>query len=383
MLSVRTTGWTSELKRISCGQRLSELDSGSRDNNYNLLRMIAAAAVIFTHSYALTGHPASEPLRARFPDQEITIARLGVMVFFVISGYLVTKSLVRRGSVARFVEARVLRIYPALIAAVLVSLAIGAWASPLPLTSFLAHEQVTRYVLVNTTMLHYQVEFFLPGVFLELPNSIVNGSLWTLPSEVRMYVLVGLFGVSGLLKTRLAFLLAVLGLSGFCLWNPELSSKLVGVVYLATCFAAGASCFLLRTSLPISTPLMAIFSFLAVAAIGTPLFRPALHIAVVYGTFWFAYVPGGILRHYNRIGDYSYGTYIYAWPVQQLILTNHPGMTPQPLAVFAMLATLPFAIASWHLLEHPLLRLKGRTAISRMAGTRGRLGTRILARKNP
>ncbi|MCP5059067.1 MAG: acyltransferase [bacterium] len=382
MQPVETADRIGELKRMFRGRPLSTLDSGGRDNNYNLLRMAAAVAVIVTHSYALSGRSASEPLRAAYPDQELTIARLGVMVFFVISGYLVTKSFVSRGSVAQFVEARVLRIYPALIAAVLVSLAIGAWASPLPLESFLAHKQVTRYFLVNTTMLHYQVEFFLPEVFWDLPNRIVNGSLWTLPSEVRMYVFVGLLGVLGLLKTRLLFLMALLGLGGLCLSNPALASRLVGTTYLAVYFAAGAFCFLFRTALPISTPLMALFSLLAIAASGTPFFRPGVHIAVVYGTFWFAYVPGGILRSYNRIGDYSYGTYIYAWPVQQLILTNSPGVTPLPLAAFATLATLPFAIASWHLLEHPVLRLKGRTWISRMAGTRGRLMAMILARKN-
>ncbi|MFQ5508345.1 MAG: acyltransferase family protein [Leptospirillia bacterium] len=370
-----------KLKRMFRGRTLSELDTGSRDNNYNLLRMMAAVAVIFTHSYALSGYVALEPLRNAFPDQKVTFARMGVMVFFAISGYLVTKSFVCRGSVAQFIEARVLRIYPGLVAAILFSLGVAAWATTLPLERFLSHGHTARYLLVNTTMLLPHVQLTLPGVFRDLPNFGVNGSIWTLPSEVRMYVFVGLFGVLGVLKSRLLFPVAVLGLGALCLSNPALSSMLVGVDYLAIYFAIGAFCYLFRSVIPISTPLMVLFLLALVAALGTPMFGLMAYATVAYGTFWFAYVPGGVLRHYNRIGDYSYGTYIYAWPVQQVILSNAPDMMPLPLAAFATLSTLPFAIVSWHLLEHPVLRLKGRTVMSRMAGTRRRLMTMVRARK--
>jgi peptidoglycan/LPS O-acetylase OafA/YrhL len=81
---------------------------------------------------------------------------------------------------------------------------------------------------------------------------------------------------------------------------------------------------------------------------------------LVYAVFWFAYVPDGWIRKYNDLGDYSYGLYIYAFPVQQTLAALRPGIAPLPmfLAAFPLVAGL--AVVSWHVVEKPSLALKER-----------------------
>jgi len=107
-----------------------------RNNNFNLLRFLAATAVIFSHSYALTGHGMEEPL-LQWSAGATYFGVLGVTVFFIISGFLVSKSFVERKTVGAFAAARALRIFPALIAATLFSVLLAGALSTLPWREFL------------------------------------------------------------------------------------------------------------------------------------------------------------------------------------------------------------------------------------------------------
>jgi peptidoglycan/LPS O-acetylase OafA/YrhL len=349
---------------------LSELDTGGRDNNYNLLRLTAAFLVIVTHSYAITGRQNSEPLYPLAHDAFFSLGMLAVYVFFMISGYLVTKSFVSRHSLAAYAEARILRIYPALIVAVLFSMAVGAWFTTWPIGPFLAHPQTHRFALYNMTLLNYRIAFVLPGVFEHHPYPLVNGSLWTLPSEVRMYAAVGLLGALGLLRRRWTFALGLGAIVAAALAFGGNAIPFLGAFRLAPFFAVGACAYVFRAVIPVSTPLLVLLAAGVVASAGTPWLKPMVYVTLAYGTFWFAYVPGGFLRRFNRLGDYSYGTYIFAFPIQQTIRAVFPGVTPMQMVALAFAATLPLAALSWHFLEHPMLRLKGRTWLSRLEGKR-------------
>jgi len=79
---------------------------------------------------------------------------------------------------------------------------------------------------------------------------------------------------------------------------------------------------------------------------------------IAYIVLWLAYVPGGWLRAYNRVGDYSYGVYIYAFPVQQALIASFPDMGAMGVFLSATAITLPLAIASWHYIEKPALARK-------------------------
>ena len=159
-----------------------------RDNNFNLIRFVAATLVLFSHSFALSiGSSDAEPLRASIG---MTWGDIAVDIFFITSGFLIANSFLTRSNVLVFLWSRALRIFPALIIAVLFCVfVIGIAFTSLEPKEYLAHDQTQRYLIKNI-MLVGGIEYSLPGVFSENPFShAVNGSLWTMPYEVKMYML--------------------------------------------------------------------------------------------------------------------------------------------------------------------------------------------------
>jgi peptidoglycan/LPS O-acetylase OafA/YrhL len=339
--------------------RLSALAHG-RDNNFQLIRLLSATAVVLFHSYALTNHWEDEPLWQRIP--ELNLGALGVGCFFVISGYLITQSWLARGRILPFVAARVLRIYPALIGAVVLSLILAGFSSALDWRSFLAHPQTVDFVLHVTPA--WEMRYRLPGAFPTNPMPHdVNGSLWTLPIELRLYIAVLIVGVAGLLARRLVWLAALCALLALYLWHPEwfpwppydLATR--GLVLM---FALGSLASVWRGAMPVSLTVAAVALLLVIfnpagLARGV-LFAPLLAYIVLV----VAYHPRLTWPAFNRLGDYSYGVYVYSFPIQQTLIERIPGIEPVPLFALALPLTLVVAVLSWHYIERPALGLKSR-----------------------
>ena len=192
--------------------KLSNFTQG-RDNNFNLIRIVAALAVLITHSFALAmGTSDAEPFRQSLG---ITMGEIAVDIFFIASGFLVTASLLTRQSVIEFVWARVLRIFPALlIMLILTVFGLGVFFTSLSFPSYISDSKTYIYLLKCATLIR-GVDFTLPGVFDENPyNNMVNGSLWTMPYEIKMYVILLLiFVVSRVINTTR---LRIIGLAIIC-----------------------------------------------------------------------------------------------------------------------------------------------------------------------
>ena len=339
--------------------RLSALAHG-RENNFQLIRLAAATSVVLFHSYALTNHWTDEPLWRRIP--ELNFGALGVACFFVISGFLVTQSWLTRARIVPFVAARVLRIYPALISAVALTIALAGMSSTLDWASFLMHPQTLDYVLHVAPA--WEMKYRLPGAFATNPfPHEVNGSLWTLPIELRLYVAVFAAGVAGLLARRVAWFAALWMLLALFLWRPDwfptppFDAATRDLVLL---FALGSLACVWRDAIPISLTLATMAILLVIVnpaelARG-PLFAPLLAYVVLV----VAYHPRLTWPAFNRVGDYSYGVYVYSFPIQQTIAQRVPGIEPMPLFALALVATVVIAALSWHCLEQPALGLKSR-----------------------
>ena len=173
---------------------INTLGHRGRNNNLNLLRFVAASMVLLSHSFALsTGTWQAEPLVNIIG---MSLGSIAVDIFFVVSGFLVTGSMLSRKSVYAFLWARALRIYPALLIAILFCvLLIGTVFTTHPLNSYFLDSETQKYLLKNVIMV-FGSTGHLPGVFENLPfKNAVNGSLWTLPWELRMYVLMAMFGL--------------------------------------------------------------------------------------------------------------------------------------------------------------------------------------------
>lgn len=350
--------------------RLDDLSRG-RDNNFNLLRMLAAAGVLVSHAYPITRGPGAEqPLEHLLGG--ITLGALCVYVFFAISGFFIAQSFERSATIGAFLRARALRLFPALAVVLGITVLVaGLWLAAAPPRVYWA--ATPEYLVRNATLFFLRYE--LPGVFEGNPyGPAINGSLWTLNYEVLCYLGIFLAGIAGLLRRRLgmtALLLAFAAIYAAAMAVP-LPMRLHLLLDLGLPFAVGTAFYLWRDRIVLSLP--AALGFLAAAAAVraipalAPAFKPVFVLALSYAVFVAGHLPGR-LRSYNRLGDYSYGTYIYAFPVQQLVVFW--GVTlPLVNIVAALPLTLLCAVLSWHLIERPALRLKARPMRSAFAGLR-------------
>jgi peptidoglycan/LPS O-acetylase OafA/YrhL len=98
---------------------------------------------------------------------------------------------------------------------------------------------------------------------------------------------------------------------------------------------------------------------IAALSYGTAVYEFVLQIALAYGVFWFALIPGGAIRRFNELGDYSYGLYIFAWPMMQTAFLIAPELSPHELFILSTPAILLAAAASWHWVERPALDAHG------------------------
>jgi peptidoglycan/LPS O-acetylase OafA/YrhL len=249
------------------------------------------------------------------------------------------------------------------VAATLVMLALAAWSSALPAARFWRDPQTLDYVM--HTPFGFAVRHFLPGAYAGNPGAgAVNGSLYTLPFELRLYVAVALAGVAGVLARRSVAVATIVGLLAIGLMRPDWIDRAFDagadqhVGTLPLLFALGMLAFLWRDVIPMSlVGALAALAIIAVDPAGlarTLLFAPLLAYLVLI----FAYHPRLRWRAYNRVGDYSYGMYVYAFPIQQTLVERIPGIAPPALFALALPVTLALAVVSWHALEHPLLGLK-------------------------
>jgi peptidoglycan/LPS O-acetylase OafA/YrhL len=355
-----------------------------RGNNFDALRLVAATLVIFSHAFLLSqGRQDEEPLMTVTGGQ-VPLGVVGVFVFFVISGFLVTQSWEMTGSAWRYAAKRALRIYPALAVCILLcTFVLGPLVTQRALGDYLRDADTYDFLFNNLWLNtdHSQ----LPGViFTRFPfGGIVDGPLWTLPAEVAMYAMVLVLGLLRLLRLVVLVPLLVLGLVSIWL-DTAMSGWFTGTVaWLLAFFVAGMILYKLRRR-PIFTPRIALVAAIGLAA-GTqlnglirlfPSIDPAFRIAggapvntfallfALFGSYLVIYlarerrlpvIPAA------RFGDFSYGLYIYGWPVEQTLLYLTGGalawwqLFPPALAVSAALAFL-----SWHLIEKRALRLKPR-----------------------
>lgn len=337
--------------------RLGALSSG-RDNNLNLIRMLAAFAVLVSHAWPIDlGLGTPEPLKALVGQ---SLGTLAVYIFFVISGFLITASFERSRSTARFVTARALRLFPGLfVSLTLVAFCMGPLVTTLPVPAYLTDTGTWAFMLRNMSL--FSPQYTLPGVFETNPFPAVEGSIWTLIHEVLCYVMVLLAGLAGLLgsQRRMMVFLALYA-AGWALTQlgpipfPE---RALTLQTLSLPFVLGMMGWIWRDRIVLSVWGMLALMLVWFGLRQTGLAFPALVVFIAYATAWLAFVPGGLLRYYNRLGDYSYGIYIYAFPLQGLVVWLFGSLGPGLHILVVTFPVIIVSVASWHLVEEPALRL--------------------------
>lgn len=341
---------------------------GGRDNNLNLIRILAAGAVLVSHAFALVaGDEMAEPLRA---TTGLSLGQYAVAIFFGISGLLIARSFDRRQTFAHFCIARFLRLWPALLVVLtLTAFALGPIVTSLRTSEYFASLQTWAYVPRNASLAFRND--LLPGVFGRNPyGAATNGSLWSLFYEVACYAGVVVIGCIGGLRRKplfAAFFLAVLiahGWSVFAAPSGGIAYRLDIMFFVGLPFALGMAVYVWRESVRLSPQGLAFVWVMVLAVSSTAFFSSAIMAALVYTSLWLAFVPKGTVLRYNDLGDFSYGVYIFAYPVQQTLVDLWPGHSPWLNIAASVPVTLTLSIASWHLIEKRAL------AYSKSAGDR-------------
>jgi peptidoglycan/LPS O-acetylase OafA/YrhL len=331
----------------------------TRANNFDALRLVAAGLVIFSHSFLIAeGTDAHEPL-VMLTGRQAQLGHVGVFVFFVISGFLVTQSYEQTGEALRFLAKRALRIFPGLFAALLIAaFVIGPIVTTLPPAAYFQRAEVYGYVVGNT-LLNLTIHELPDVLLVDNPVGLeINGSLWTLRYEFMMYLMVMVLGMLRLLELRV--LLPALAL-GLAYHHLDALGHLDTFGWLLAFFAMGMVLYKLRDS-RLFDGRLALLALLGIAAsIPIRQFIPLFPIFGGYLAIYLALDRRLPIIPATRFGDLSYGLYIYGWPIAAMVMFATGGRATW-WQVFAL--TLPLAALmahfSWRFVEEPFLRLKPR-----------------------
>lgn len=382
--------------------KLSEVFSGRR-NSIGLLRLCMAMAVVVSHASPV-GFGKAEP-GAHTSGGQINLGRMAVYGFFLLSGFLITRSALRPG-IGRYIWARLLRIMPGLWVCVIVTAGVVA-----PVLYYHQHNSLTGFWHASSGPLSYVRAQWWTGFRQQDISGVLgraaarghtvydpgfDGALWSLAYEMTCYMVIGLLAVTAVLRNARGFMLAVAillfvdilddmlsypswkapqNLQAFYIGFPVLRDHMgplnsAQLTYLGWAFALGAIFQLYAERIPMSDSLgmlsgivfVATFFFGGWYAFGIPAF--------CYLLFWLAVRLPRPFRAVGRKHDFSYGVYIYGFVVEQALCVL--GVN-QRYGYFlylglAFLGTFALAIPSWFLVERQALRLKDWTPSLRNPG---------------
>ncbi len=334
------------------------------DNFFTPLRVMMALLVVTEHAMIVGMNDITAGAYIFFG---YGLSYLAVNLFFITSGFLVTKSMTYRADLPEYSSARILRIYPALIIHVaFVLFLIGPLATTLPLWDYLTHPDVWKQPFLVLSFINS--DMILPGAFLTNHEQLAAAPLWTLRYELMAYLVTALAFSLGLMR-RKWMILAQFILPGLA-WllcketglYDHLPATAQNALRFAIAYGLGAAIFAYRDRLNFH-----IFGFICIILLAVLCNRInameiAVNVMLAYGLMLVAFAKAPRFEGLQKLSDVSYGIYIYHWGLLQLAFYWWPHLNP--LTLFALIAPLSYAIAyaSWHFVEKPALKAKKRFA---------------------
>ncbi|HDR9029968.1 TPA: acyltransferase [Burkholderia vietnamiensis] len=323
------------------------------NNNADLFRLIAALAVIWGHAYALAPEDgAKEPIGSLLGFDYS--GSLAVKFFFFLSGILVTSSWMRQQSPIKFAVARIFRIFPALIVSgAICMLVIGPMLSTLPTNAYFSNTWMYGHI-IRYPYLDYEI----PGAFQSNAYHAGNGSIWTIRYELLMYAILLGLGLCGLFRSKLAAGAVYSAGIVWFLMRPE-SISVFGLLdvndggRLPAFFAFGVVLALYKDKIQIDVKLILGLCILAWLLREGPAFEYAFYPAFLLAPIWL--MTTGPIRAIKLPGDFSYGVYVYGWPIQQTFAALLPHKGPYINQALSMATAIIAGALSWYLIEKPCI----------------------------
>jgi peptidoglycan/LPS O-acetylase OafA/YrhL len=327
------------------------------NNNFDLYRLIAALMVIWGHAYALMPNPQGEDLIAQLTGYTYS-GSVAVKLFFFLSGLLIANSLIRGTNLTRYFIHRATRIFPGLIVSLtVVTWIVGALVSTIGVERYLLSSETWQIFLHNLTVGPFTLSIrqFLPGVFESLPYSDSQGTLWSIPIELACYVFLALAWVTIRRFRNWSFvLISATLLLGVI--RPDigfLPSGEVGMAIWAFSFGVVASLF--QDHIRVGPLIVVLLGALALVLSGSIL-NEVLFVLFLFALFLFLSTRS-IVTKLKLPGDYSYGVYLYGWPIQQILLVVNFSESTLMNQLVTMFAAVLVGAASWHIIEKPMISL--------------------------
>jgi peptidoglycan/LPS O-acetylase OafA/YrhL len=319
---------------------------------------LGAFFVLISHSFGILNKGLQQPgiwIAGNF----IIPSEVGLYIFFTISGYLVTQSLEQSKTYLHYLWKRFLRIVPALVVVNIACILIGSLVGVLSFKEYFSNKETWTYLLRNCTLVVNQ--FTLPGVFTTLDDRSVNASLWTILIEVKFYLLLMVAGASNMLQRKWlpAILFVLFQIVRLSLSHYQVTLKgfePTAYFNFGTYFYLGTLLYCFRKEIPLKWYVSLLLLLLAFFTRNTALHPLSMALFLAYFILFIG-KSKSIISLKGR--DFSYGLYLYAFPVQQVVLLYAGYDIPVWLHVFlSTLIALLFGIASWFIIEKPALKRK-------------------------
>ncbi len=331
----------------------------NRPAGFDWLRIGLAASIVGWHSIVTSYGWDVQGTYWASPAWRPPIAAI-LGMFFALSGFLVAGSLERCRTMVSFAGLRIIRIFPALVVEVLLSaLILGPLLTHDTLRQYFADPHLWHYFANTLGIIHY----VLPGVFTANPYpEIINAQLWTVPYELHCYEVLILISALGLYRRKTFLILTLVAFAAFllsreCFANcgPRLALQGRELVF---CFLLGVALFRFRDRVAWSGWLGALSAAAAVAFMLLPGGDSLVPIPLAYLTVYLGLLnPPRVKLLFS--GDYSYGLYLYGFPIQQAIASTGPWARHWYVSLaVAFPLTVAVAAASWWFIEKPVLRHK-------------------------
>lgn len=337
------------------------------NNRFDFIRLIAAWLVLYSHAYIISASKEIELISKILKFD--TAGGLAVGAFFSISGYLVFISLENSKSLKIFIIKRALRIYPALILSVLFSVfIIGLICTELPVKDYLENRKTLSYI---KTITGFNIKYELPGVFENFPEKSINGSLWSIALELRCYlVLVIIYLLPFSMRIKLWTMVMIL--SSLLLFRPieqqgDLSIKFIGLAYdfnkFGLMFTLGCLIASYRNHENFkyikfiglaSFFILMIIANLEITKFTLVVYNYLIPLIFIWAGLYFTFLP----KIPEKLGDISYGLYLFSFPIQQLLVFLELSYNVYIFIVLSTMITVVAAVISWRFLEKPFLSLK-------------------------
>ena len=324
-----------------------------RQNALNAWRLILASGVILQHSWPLTGRELATPFTG-------LLTQVWVDAFFVVSGFLITGSWMNNPRLREYAAARLLRIFPGLWVCLLIVAFVAAPIGAALSGGSLRLSSQIAYVLNNGLLNIFYTG--IDGTPQGVPwPGVWDGPIWTLIFELLCYIAVAVLGVVGLLRRRwtipIVFAVSVAGSAvvGYPVMQVETVPQMV--LRFAVVFSAGALIYQFRDRIPARWWVVLVCVGLVIALGLLPNYRVFAALPLAYAVI----VSGALMKRPQLRNDLSYGMYIYAWPVQQLLAAaGLVWLDPRLFFLVATLCTVPLAAFSWFVVERQAMKLKRR-----------------------